>query len=397
MLVFILSGCSGGKNTTDEIASQKAHIVELEKKVSDQEKELEELKNELSKTATSEKDVDDSSEETNTATDSNTVKDGEAVSAKQMEDKLLLEFYKQKFQDSNLKDEIVFGFHEMIDRENYEVGSNRLLGSSAYIINSMLQSVDWQGDANKFEGNYDNIIKERIQNEEGLATIKQLANKKYSFYNLEQKIMETKGYVTMGGFENASMVFDNPKEEGLFISGDYDHMPRPITVKINTVRKEDSYDRYDVVQYDETVNTNEIIKAIGLDMEGLSITQLIECDIDGDNKMEKIVNINNSFENDKYIIENYTDIDYTDYMVKIVILNENNEIITTIEEFIPRNNGAPPLGELFAIVHYVIDADNDGTYEIISETPTWEGTHYIVNQIDIKNKSLSQSKHYEGL
>ncbi|MCT4597177.1 MAG: hypothetical protein N4A50_04780 [Vallitalea sp.] len=49
------------------------------------------------------------------------------------------------------------------------------------------------------------------------------------------------------------------------------------------------------------------------------------------------------------------------------------------------------------MIHYIIDVDNDGVYEVISETPVWEGTTYILNEIDIDNKLISQSKYSEGM
>lgn len=68
-----------------------------------------------------------------------------------------------------------------------------------------------------------------------------------------------------------------------------------------------------------------------------------------------------------------------------------------IENFKHREWGAPDVGGLFPMIHYIIDVDNDGVYEVISETPVWEGTTYILNEIDIDNKLISQSKYSEGM
>ncbi len=98
-----------------------------------------------------------------------------------------------------------------------------------------------------------------------------------------------------------------------------------------------------------------------------------------------------------YISEHYTEMDYSKYMAKIVILDEDNNVILNIEEFKHRDGGAPDVGGLFPEVHYVIDVDNDGVYEVISETPVWEGTDYILNRIDIDNRSILQSIYYTGM
>lgn len=96
-------------------------------------------------------------------------------------------------------------------------------------------------------------------------------------------------------------------------------------------------------------------------------------------------------------MQHYTELDYSKYMAKIVILDEDNNVILNIEDFKHRESGAPDVGGLFPIVHYIIDVDNDNVYEVISETPVWEGTNYILNKIDINNRSILQSRYYDGM
>lgn len=403
----MLTSCNGTEkvNYVEEIEGQKAKIIELKNLIKDKEDDIESLSIELSEKKNESTNVEDMNKKITKENDA-ILKELEIMKEdylkllneiEKKEDSLLLKLSRHKSQVNSIKDEIIFGIHFSSDYN--AAGSNLLMGSNTSFIYNIIYAIDWQVDNNVslFEGkNYSTIVKDRIQNEDKFDTLRELANKKYTFYSLDKKLMETKGYLTIEEWGEPFMVFDNPKRDGFFISGNYNYMPRNIDVKIDTEYNRGRSDRYNTIIYDNTVNTDEIISAIEPNTQGLSITQLVVCDINGDSRLEKIVNINNTFENEEYINNHWTELDFTKYMARIVILDENNNIILDIENV--KNIEDPYIsGKLYPIIHYVIDVDNDNIYEIIYETPTWEGADYILNRVNISNKSVLQTNYYQGL
>ncbi len=307
-------------------------------------------------------------------------------------------FDEHQLQKQPIKDEIIYGMHFHSGNLNPDyIGTNILMGRNATFLADSLHNNDfWQVGkrSDLFNGKWHSEpIRELIANEEKYALYRELANKEYIFYGLGKKIIQSDGSLTITEHGDPFMVFDQSSQSGLFISGSYNHMPRDVNILVNMGFDGEAYT---INQYSDSIDIDAMVKAIAPDIKNASITQLIECDINGDGKLERIVNINNTYAKYKNIANNWYDWDYTGYMAKLVILDEANKLIVNIDV---NEKLKDPLevGSLFPTIHYIIDVDNDGIFEIITEDPVWEGTHYVLNRINVEEKVIEQKLYYEGL
>ncbi len=306
-------------------------------------------------------------------------------------------FYKHQLQKQPIKDEIIYGMHFHTVNSNTDgIGTNLLMGRNATFLHENLYNNDWQIDKmpDLFNGKWHSEpIRELIANEEKYALYRELANKEYTFYGLGEKLLASGGSLTISERGEPFMVFDQPSQSGFFISGSYNHIPRDVNILVNM---EFDGEAYTVNQYSDSIDLDAMVKAIAPDMKNASITQLIECDINGDGKLERIININNTYAKYNHITNNWYDLDYSGYMAKLVILDEANNFIVNID--VNEKLEEPmEVGSLFPTIHYIIDVDNDGVFEIITEDPIWEGTHYVLNRINVEEKVIEQELYYDGM
>lgn len=283
--------------------------------------------------------------------------------------------------DSNKKGEIIFGIGNNVLSNNMELDS---------LVNNAIKKNNLTFDSNK---DYDNEINTKlmnsIENDKSFTEIKKLTNKNYSVYNEDGKIGDFYGKYSQGWFSKYCVKFDDKKANGLFISGGYNAVPRKVN-KLVSFRIDDN-GKYTSIKNGD-YNISQLIeigkKLVGRE-DGIVISQVYECDMDGDNKIEKIVNYNNAFSDEKKISENYMKMkkeDYEKYYSVIAVLDENNNVIDYIQDM-PRFNIDEPGdfvgfgGDLFSSVNYICDIDNDNNMEIITHIPQWEGVKYRLSKL----------------
>jgi hypothetical protein len=408
--IILFTSCSNSAQEVkyvEQIKGQESNILDLQTELSDKDKIVQELKSEINNLSSSLSNLEEKNKELlgnnsmyrkHLEEQKDYLNELEDTQSDINTESFYSKFYKYKYKlnEKNIKDEIIFGIH--YGAKESDGGTNTLMGKNSSFLHNSVYNNDWQvdNDSDLFNGKWYSIeIKELIANKQKYEALRELANKKYTFYSIDKKLFETNGSLTINEWLEPFMLFDNPNETGFFISGNYNHIPRDVNVVVNM---EYNDDKYDIVKYDDSIDLNSIISAIEPESNNASITQLIECDINGDGKLEKIVNINNTYDDYNYITTNWYELDYDGYMAKLIILDEHNNIIQYIDSIDEKDIKDPmEVCRLFPEILYVIDMNNDGVFEIITEAPIWEGTCYVLNKVNIELKSISQDFYDIGM
>lgn len=134
---------------------------------------------------------------------------------------------------------------------------------------------------------------------------------------------------------------------------------------------------------------------IGNDKE-IIITQLIECDINNDSALEKLVTFNNAIDNKEYILENWTTISTEDYYSISVVLDEKNNLLGYLFD-IRDVKDSMLIGNFLSEIIYILDVDNDSDYEVITLVPGWEGLDYNIHNISLQNFKIESETFYDGM
>lgn len=279
-----------------------------------------------------------------------------------------------------------------------ESGNEIIFGDNSIVLSNnrkLTDSIQKKIEDNKisFEplDSMEEKLMELIEKDERFKDIKNRANIKYSVYNIDKKIGEFEGKFTyrFGAGGGYAVHFDDKSVTGFFINGNYNHMPRKVDVYVNVEKDENKH--YTIKKYKD-YNEKDVESAvenqIGPDKK-IVIAQLFECDLNGDGKIEKIVNYNNALEDAGEIYENYMNVkegDYDNYYAIIVLLDEYNKVIDYIQDkpHFVINSASDYVdrgGEIFTSVGYLLDVDNDNIMEVISFLQFWEGWGYRFSKL----------------
>lgn len=244
-------------------------------------------------------------------------------------------------------------------------------------LNSIESSYGYFKDGFEFENLKDEDV-------EMLYNFRSIFNKEYSVYCDDKLVGRTKGrllIVDEDGYEGVEPVvsFDTTNLEGIFLSGDYDHMPRKVNRILDTTS-------VDVKDYVLTNNVNivekftELGKKIVPNNMDIVITQIIECDLDGDGRLEKIVNYSNAYKDRSYIEENWNEHVYSNYYTIIVVFDDNYQLVDYVHNIIDIETKID-YSILFTDISYILDVNNDSRMELISIQPVWEGVLIHVDSL----------------
>jgi len=323
-----------------------------------------------------------------------------AIQNKNEEIKVLKEDISNKDETiKDLQDDIVAlnkEFNKIVD-ETIVYGIGRIIGPSQKRLYYLTSEIFNKHNITLGFDNSEKAILDLIENDNRFINIKRLANTKYSMYSIDKKIGEAYGKYT---WLHDDILFDNEINDNFYISGDYNHMPRKVDVIINSIY--DGKNNAKIVKYkdyDESVIIDIGKLVIGKDRE-IVISQLFESDLDGDGKIEKIVNFNNAIEETEEIMKNYsTKKDYEKYYAVVMIIDESNQNYDFIQmkssfdiksdkDYV--NNG----GLLYTYVKNILDVNNDNKMEVVTERPEWEGISY---RISFKRNHLFLNEDYTYL
>lgn len=296
-----------------------------------------------------------------------------------------------KTENSIKKNEIIFGIGTTVLSNNMELDS---------LIKKAIKDNNLTFGENDYKDDINTKLLNLIENDKNYAEIKKITNKIYSVYNEDGKVGEFYGKYTQGWFSQYRINFDEKNADGLFISGDYNHMPRKIKILVSLRNDQRNYFTISNVDYKDK-QLIEVGKKLLSRKDGIVISQAYECDLNGDNKIEKIVNYNNAFSDANKISENYMNMkkeDFEKYYAVIVVLNENNEVIDyiqnrpcfaieSVKDFVAYG------GDLFTKVGYICDIDNDNNMEITSMLSAWEGVGYRFTKL-INNMLFSTDRYF---
>ncbi|GKX29183.1 hypothetical protein SH1V18_16630 [Vallitalea longa] len=231
---------------------------------------------------------------------------------------------------------------------------------------------------------------------EMLNIFKHLCEKEYSVYANNELLGKTNGKLSIGeydGYEGveAIMTYDNPNLHGLFVTGDYNHIPTKVNTILDTTSENDK--NHIVPESSERVEKyKEVGKNIVPSNMEVNITQIFEGDLDADGKIERIVNYSNAPKDSDDIAGNWNNIDFTKYYTIIVALDENYQLIDYVHNIINIEDNMV-YSNLFTTIDYFLDMDNNGEMEIISIKPSWESAYLYVDKI-LKYERRVQGKIY---
>ncbi|MCT4597956.1 MAG: hypothetical protein N4A50_08805 [Vallitalea sp.] len=260
---------------------------------------------------------------------------------------------------------------------------------------------EWLNQLNLQYDNFNNVFNPKMLTEEEqkeLEAFNNIFNKEYYAYDYNNKFMgKTNATLSIGeydGYEGveAKMVYDNTTLDGIFVSGKYNHIPRDINRILDTTSS-------DIEKHIIPDNPNLLDRYMELgkhivpnNMETV-ITKIIECDLDGDNELEKIVRYSNAPEESDYLSENWFELNFSKYYTIIVILDTNYELIDYIHNI--RNiNDNMAYTNLYTDIEYILDVDNDEEMEIISIKPGWEGVTIFVDNLIKHDRRIEGDTYY---
>ncbi len=216
-------------------------------------------------------------------------------------------------------------------------------------------------------------------------------NGDYYLYKQDGEVERVYAEVEFG--LQAFLALSEVSDAGLLTNREGNYIPYPVTTYINYIYNHNAeYEITTTEGIEEDVDA--IKKALG--MEDFDIVQYYACDLNHDGQIEKIITINNSIRNNDYIAENWYDMDFKNYENRILILNQKNEIIQTIDE---TKNIEDQMegGSLFNNISFICDIDLDGTMDIIFENAGYEGGTVDVWHFDEQLNVLSKDSHYWGM
>ncbi|WP_066498261.1 hypothetical protein [Abyssisolibacter fermentans] len=249
-------------------------------------------------------------------------------------------------------------------------------------------------DYDKFKNGFSPKFMQKVEESKKFDDIKQLFNKEYSIYNDNKFICKINGRLSINDRYEPILVFDNPNLEGFYISGDYNHIPR----KVNTILDVTSQD---TEKHILTENPKIIEKFYKLGKNivpnnmDIVITQIIECDLNGDGKLEKIVNYSNAYKDYNHICDFWSDINYSKYYTITTLFDDNYQLIDYIHNIINIED-VKEYGKLFSQIIYIIDIDNDNKMEIISKQSGWGGTTYFIDNLNMNDRKIEGEIYYKG-
>jgi len=236
----------------------------------------------------------------------------------------------------------------------------------------------------------DDVLQSLIESDPLFQEIKSTTNTMYSLYSLEGKIGEYYGQYTRQPPEYFVdyILFDEDAPDGFFISGTQNHMPRPVKVLVNCKlsAKERDFEIRKLQDFAEEKLLDLGRQLIGDERE-VVIAQYLECDLNNDQKIERIVNYNNFIPDpdvDEYLIGAEDNSWQKKYYSIQVILDEDYQPLGYIQKMpdfsgIIYDLGAYDNGQ--TAVQYIVDIDNDGQMEIISFQRGWEYDNYIFSKL----------------
>jgi hypothetical protein len=235
----------------------------------------------------------------------------------------------------------------------------------------------------------DEALMSLIETESLFAQIKSKTNTMYSLYSLDGKIGEYYGKYTQQLIEHFVdyIIFDEDAPDGFFISGTQNHMPQPVKVFVNCKlsAKERDLEIRKLREFDEEKLLEVGRQLIGEEREVI-IAQYLECDLNNDQKVEKIVNYNNFISDpdvDEYLIGDQPKNSWQEkYYSILVILDDHYQPLGFIQNM-PDFSGIDNL-QAYEIgrtaVQYLVDIDNDNQMEIISFRRGWEYDDYLFSK-----------------
>ena len=240
----------------------------------------------------------------------------------------------------------------------------------------------------------DEALMSLIETEPLFAQIKSKTNTMYSLYSLDGKIGEYYGKYTQQLLEHFVdyIIFDEDAPDGFFISGTQNHMPRPVTVFANCKlsAKGRDFKTQKLREFDEE-KLMEVGRQLIGDEREVVIAQYLECDLNNDQKVEKIVNYNNfipDLDVDKNLIGDQSKNSWQEkYYSILVILDDHYQPLGFIQNM-PDFSGIDNL-QAYAIgrtaVQYIVDIDNDNQMEVISFRLGWEYDDYLFSKLTADN------------
>lgn len=222
-------------------------------------------------------------------------------------------------------------------------------------------------------------------------------NKEYSVYDINKFVGKTNARLSIvdrDGYEGVEpvMVYNNPSIEGIFISGEYNHTPREINTILDTTSS--NVDDHIILDNPNLLQRySELGKNIVPDNMEIVITHIIECDLDGDDKLERIVKYSNAPKDNHYISENWFKLDFSNYYTIIVLFDDNYQLVDYVHN-ITNINDKMAYMNLFTDISYILDIDDDGEMEIISIKPQWEGVTIFVDNLMKYDRRIEGDTYY---
>lgn len=269
-------------------------------------------------------------------------------------------------------------------------GVDTIVASKTFGIDNMIEEITKAlkinvNDDNKETPESPNIeLMNLIESKAEFKGLKALTNVKYSIYSLEGKLGVYDGKATRDYINHCYhyIVFDKNVPKGLFVTGEQNRMPRPIQVYINFKYNDEKrailnnlkeFDKQSIINVGKSILGNE---------RELQIVQYIECDLNGDGKVEKIVNFNNvvnnkTFDDEILNIEKSEGIENKYYAV-VVILNEDNSVYQFIHKRINLKglDYQSVFHETFFNVEYICDLNGDSIMDVLSRMGGYEWYGY---------------------
>ena len=277
-------------------------------------------------------------------------------------------------------------------------GLNSIIFTSTRDFNDQIEELLSQIEYEREELRWtkpDDALMSLIETDPLFKEIKSTTNTMYSLYSLEGKIGEYYGKYTQQLTEHFVdyIIFDENVPDGFFISGIKNHMPRPVKVFVNFKPKTKESDcAIEKLQDFDEEKLLEVGRQLIGDEREVVIAQYLECDLNNDQKVEKIVNYNNFLSDpdvDEYLQDRESESIWQEkYYSILVILDDEYQPIGFIQSMpdfsgLDDNLQAYQIGE--TVVQYIVDLDNDEQMEIISFARGWEYDDYLFSKLTTDN------------